>query len=87
MWVSALCHVIKAAKRSAGACRDPDRKNKTINSVALHELIHFLSALHFLSYKVPIHRLLALPSIRSILGQEVVSNIDASIVNDDGESN
>ena len=87
MWVSALCHVIKGAKRSADGCLDPSHKTKTINSKALHELIHVLNTLHFLSYRVPIRQLLVLPSIRSKLEHEVVNNIDASIVNDDGESN
>ena len=79
--------MIKEAKRSAGACRPPNHKNKTIDSDALGALTRVLAALHFLSYRVPIRQLLALPSIRSKLEQEVIGNIDASIVIDDGESN
>ena len=83
MWVSALCHLIKEAKRSADGCLDPSHKTKTINSDALRELILVLSSLHFLSSRVPIRQLFALPSILSKLEHEVVDNIDASIVNDD----
>jgi len=69
MWITALCHVIK---RLASDCRNPI--NNTIDSDALSNLVYALSALVFLSYRVPIRQLLSLPSIqlRSILTSRLV---------------
>src|SRR5260370_31956753 len=61
LWIIALCHTIKEAKWLASKCHN--HTNNTIDSDALHDLVHALTALRFLSYHVPIHQLLSLSSI------------------------
>jgi hypothetical protein len=76
--------VIKDVKRLASDCRD--HRNNTIDSEALHNFGHALAALHFLSYRVPIHLLLSLPSVQSRLDSDLGprGNVE-DLVSDDGK--
>ena len=82
IWISALCHVIKDAKLSASKCRN--RIDHTIDSNALLQLCSALAALQFLSYRMPIHELLSLPSIQSRLNHDYRIRTEG-LLSDDGK--